>query len=67
MMPVFEGDDVTLQCRMRFGMGAPTSQVKLPNWRKLKKRDLYPVFKAMEDEVSARRPIDSSGGSVYTT
>lgn len=48
-------------------MGAPTSQVKLPNWRKLKKRDLYPVFKAMEDEVSARRPIDSSGGSVYTT
>lgn len=54
MMPTFDGDAVHLQCRIRHGWGEPTMPRKLDTWRKLKKRDLYAVYREMVEEVEAR-------------
>jgi hypothetical protein len=54
MMPTFEDDSVHLQCRIRFGLGEPTTPRRFENWRKLKKKDLYAFFRESVAEFQAR-------------
>ena len=58
MMPVFDGNSVTIQCRIRFGFGGPTEPVTFPNWREVSDKQLLNTYR---DAVKQHERRDKNG------